>query len=286
MVRTASGVIRRRKEVRTQVQAEVSEALKKELQPLEFPVQYIQSVLVWNLPLHLLFYMLLGILGRYYLDIIIEHTNPWQVMGVCLMLLGVVPVIRSRFARKGVHPPLFLWPEDAIEYSAEYDTLSLKTFTGKVKLYNFDELMYMLGEWKTNALQALYVMRLLRFTEATTWTLNLWFLSFFGAFFLSTLRGTTLIQLLFFALLLLPGIRRRRVFRKIGLKLLTKSWGQRLIHFLWVENNLNLNESNTGSIVTFLNQMDKTKTKKAVIKVVSTEPSKPNISQRSPRLRK
>lgn len=185
-------------EARHELEEQLTKDLEKHLKTREAGVQYLQSLLFWNLPSHLICIMIIVYLAVYYVDVVIvQRLLLFQTLGIAMMVIAVRreschccrPKLlfcssAQRFSPRsdigfGVAPspprsswkrlpskPLsshstlmswnltaisiqrtqkaqawIIWPEDATTYSAETYPFGVRTFLGKVKLYDFHTVM-------------------------------------------------------------------------------------------------------------------------------------------------
>jgi hypothetical protein len=162
-----------------------------------------------------------------------------------------------------------IWPEDADSYTAETYPFGLRTFFGKVKLYDFDAVMKWLASAQTNILQAQRAIRVLRFQNPTVFLFNslvIWTVLLVAT---SVLSGRATFLLIFYGALLYPGFHRRRIVQKLLYKLWATRRGRFLVDYLVIDENPNLEETNTNNILTFVEMQEQEKRKKVPVVIMT-----------------
>jgi len=95
--RVATGLVQVK--ARHELSEQILHDLGAELQPREVLVQYIQSVLVWNLKSHLLAIMIIFYLVVSYLDMFYHSLELFHSIGLSMMAIAVVPTLRKTIHR-------------------------------------------------------------------------------------------------------------------------------------------------------------------------------------------
>lgn len=228
--------------------------------------------------------MLLIYFGFFGCDWILEQLTFFQFVGSLFFLIIIVPEIIRGFkkilkSKQKVDSEWnwIVWPEDAETFSAEKGPLSLRSITGKVKLYKMEQMVELLAEFSLGFKKSVFAARALRYTNPTIFTLNVLFLCFVGIVFTSYFSGRTNLLILTYLALLVPGFVRRQLFEKIVVKLERSAKGKVIVRALSIGDNPNLQETNSTKVFSFVNNCEVQKRKLQKMKV--TEVKKPMMNQ-------
>jgi len=252
----------------------------------EVMLMYWQSVFVWNLKFHFLAYTLFVYLTVFYGADLLAMLNAFQILGLTLCLVVLIPTILMKKKKadaleekeiakndKGKEEASevmeqnsrIFWPDDATTFSADTFPLGMGSFTGKVKLYNLDQSLEVLKSFQRSFKKANTAVRILRYSNPTQFLFTMCFICGMGAIVGNYFAGKTIALTLSMVAMFLPGLIRRKIFIKIRRKLETHKL-RKLINFLLVTENPNLEETNTQKVMAFVTNVDQKKAPKVVTK--------------------
>jgi len=233
---------------------EVKDQMEEDLDEYELMIQYLQSLLVWNLPHHLISIMIVFYLVVYYVDLITRNVSFFALMGIAGIVyafFGSIKPLLNQFVTKG--GGRIFYPQDTTQWGIEEKPLGLHTFVSKVKLYEFDYVIHKLSRWKVEWDFSVQALRKHRFSNPTRFAVHVCWMSFVAGCVCCRFSGRNLSYIMFYSILLLPGLIRRKVFPKLAKRIRSShKYGRLLMDLMTVGENLNLEETNAGKIVTFI----------------------------------
>lgn len=234
----------------------------------EILIMYAQSVLVWNLPVHFGCVVLITYFLIEYGAALLSQADFYQISGATLTLLATAPLARRFFSRtsRQLPPQGTFWPQDCVGMSAEKLPLGAKLFFSRVKLLSIEDVMLRVATLSREGRRALRATRVLRYSSPTQFALNSLALCAVMAALTSVWSGKQVVMMVTMTLLIAPGLAVRKVPQKIRRALETKSWGRILVETVAPRDNLNLEETNTSKIVTFVSAMDQSNLPRVVVR--------------------
>lgn len=272
-----------------QKEKEEARANKKRTYTEQQKIMYLywQSVFVWNLPFHFYSYVLLTYLVLFYgIDQLVK-LNAFQVLGGGLILITLLPPLfrlvnqRVSLAEKpAVKKPSaakraasssgitnepqvkleqnsrMFWPQDATALSADRNPLNGQLLFGKVKLYDWDQLLKIVMGFEESLRQGVYSVRVLRYSNPTQFTFVVLLLCCWGYLIGAYIAGKTLVICTVLTAMFLPGLLRRNIFFKLRRKLEGIKALRMILDQIIVDQNPNLDETNTQKVMSFVTDTD------------------------------
>ena len=238
---------------------------------------YWQSVFVWNLPFHFYSYSILLYVALFYSLDALSKLSVFQLLGIALILAAILPKIlqkiNERVSRDKATPLVakeksemispesqilkvqnsqIFWPRDCESLSADRYPLGVALFTKPVKLYDFSQLLRIRKETKVSFRRALSALRILRYSNPTQFTFVICMLCGWGIILSSFFSAKSLILIASQIAMFSPGLFRRNVLFKLRRRLEANKFLKKLLDEIIVDENPNLEETNTQKIMAFV----------------------------------